>query len=142
MKEQENAFVRTAAQIEAALDQNYRQYLTGRLERPQRWLDCVEDEIEVGLSRYDRFTADRPHRHPVATEHVYVLEGEVRLLLLEDRREFRLRPGDFFVLRPGAAYASKNAPRTRVLFIKAPGGNDKDPVEPDPETAAWLDRWD
>ena len=142
MERQEKAFVLRAGQVEAALEKNYRQYLTGRLERPQEELDCVEDDIEVGISRYDRFTADAPHRHPVATEHVYVLEGEVRVRLPESGQELRLKRGDFFLLRPGVAYASKNAAGTRVLFIKAPGGNDKQPVEPDPDTAAWLERWD
>ena len=142
MKQQETAFVLRARQVEAALDKNYRQYLTGRLERPQKELDCLEDDIEVGMSRYDCFTADVPHRHPMATEHVYVLEGEVRVRLLESGQEYRLERGDFFLLRPGVAYASKNAAGTRVLFVKAPGGNDKQPVEPDPDTAAWLERWD
>ena len=143
MTQEQKAFVLRAGQVEAALDKHYRQYLTGRLERPQIELDCLEDDIEVGMSRYDRFTADLPHRHPVATEHVYVLEGEVRFRLMDGTgREYRLGPGDFFLLRPGVAYASKNAAGTRVLFIKAPGGNDKQPVEPDPDTAAWLERWD
>lgn len=143
MNKQQTAFVLRAGQIEEALDQNYRQYLTGRLERPQEKLDCVEDDIEVGISRYERFTADQPHRHPRATEHVYVLEGEVRIRLLDGTgREYRLGPGDFFLLRPGEAYASKNTAGTRVLFIKAPGGNDKQPLKPDPDTAAWLKSWD
>ena len=140
MTQEQKAFVLRAGQVEAALDKNYRQYLTGRLERPQKELDCLEDDIEVGMSRYDCFTADVPHRHPMATEHVYVLEGEVRVRLLESGQEYRLERGDFFLLRPGVAYASKNAAGTRVLFIKAPGGNDKQPVEPDRAPAAWLER--
>ncbi len=142
MRQEQPAFVLAAQQIEWALHQTYRQYLTGRLERPQKELSCLEDDIEVGISRYDGFTADKPHLHLRATEHVYVLEGEVRIRLMNGGQEYRLKQGDFFLLRPGVAYASKNAAGTRLLFIKAPGGNDKQLAEPDPETISWLAAWD
>lgn len=98
MKQRESAFVLNAAQIEYALDHNYRQYLTGRLQYPQKELICLDDDIEVGMSRYDCFTADKPHLHTQATEHVYVLEGEVRIRLMDSvGQEYRLKAGDFFV---------------------------------------------
>lgn len=97
MKQRESAFVLNAAQIEYALDHNYRQYLTGRLQYPQKELICLDDDIEVGMSRYDCFTADKPHLHTQATEHVYVLEGEVRIRLMDSvGQEYRLKAGDFF----------------------------------------------
>lgn len=143
MQQDRNAFILSAEQINFALDHNYRQYLTGRLERPQKDLNCLEDDIEIGLSRYDFFTADKPHLHTQATEHIYVLEGQVRIRLMnDDGQEYTLKSGDFFLLRPGVAYASKNAAGTKVLFIKAPGGNDKKLVEPTPEIMAWLEIWD
>lgn len=129
--------------LDDALDREYRQYLAGHLERPQEFLKNIEDDIEIGISHYRTFTADKPHVHPVATEHGYVLQGGLRLRLLDGSgEEFDFGPGDFFVVQPGTPYAGKNLPDTRILFIKSPGGNDKQEVAVDEETRAWLSGWD
>ena len=130
------------ADLDSALAQEYRQYLTGHLGRPQPFLRHIEDDIEVGMSQYETFTADKPHVHPVCTEHGYVLSGVLRVRLLDSGEETELHEGDFFVLRPGTPYASKSLAGTRVLFIKHPGQNDKTLVEPDEETAKWMSNWD
>jgi uncharacterized cupin superfamily protein len=133
----------SARQLEQALSREYRQYLTGHLQRPQPHLQHIEDDIEVGISHYREFTADKPHIHPVATEHGYVLEGSLRLLLLDgSHREVQFDAGDFFVLQPGVGYATKNAPGTKILFIKSPGVNDKQELAPTEEVTAWLSAWD
>ncbi len=125
-----------------ALNKTYRQYLAGRLEAPQPYLPCIDDDIEVGISYYRKFTADKPHMHPVAMEHGYILSGKLRLMLLDGTHEtFEFGKGDFFVIPTGTAYAVKNAPRTKVLFIKSPGGNDKQLVEVTPEVQEWLSKW-
>lgn len=129
--------------LEQALAKQYRQYLTGHLQRPQEFLKHIDDDIEIGISHYQEFTADTPHMHPVATEHSYILQGSIRLLLLEDEpREYQFDAGDFFVLRPGIGYATKNAPGTKVLFIKAPGTNDKTALPVTEELTKWLSSWD
>lgn len=130
------------AELDQALEQEYRQYLAGHLARPQPFLQHIEDDIEVGMSLYHAFAADQPHVHPVCTEHGYVLSGAVRVRLLDRGEEAEFQAGDFFVIRPGTPYASKNRAGTRVLFIKSPGQNDKTPVDPDEETAVWLSAWD
>jgi len=131
------------ARIKDVLDREYRQYLTGHLARPQPELQHIEDDIEIGMSYYQTFTADTPHVHPRATEHGYVLEGCLRIRLLDGSgTEMEFHEGDFFVIRPGTPYAGKNKEGTRILFIKSPGVNDKTPVEPDGETRAWLRSWD
>ncbi|MBQ8791721.1 MAG: cupin domain-containing protein [Ruminiclostridium sp.] len=128
--------------LDEALSKKYRLYLTGRLQKPQNELQFIEDDIEVGISRYDVFTADTPHMHPVATEHAYVLEGSIRVRLLDgSEKEFEVNAGDFFVLRPGIPYATKNKEGTKVLFIKSPEGNDKTVVEADEKTKEWLGSW-
>ena len=38
--------------LENALAQEYRQYLTGHLQRPQPHLPHIEDDSEVGISHY------------------------------------------------------------------------------------------
>lgn len=132
-----------AAALDAALEAEYRQYLTGHLQRPQTHLAHIETDIEVGVSFYREFTADVPHVHPTATEHAYVLSGSVRCRILDGtENETQFDAGDFFVLRPGEAHATKNAPGTKVLFIKSPGLNDKTPVLTDERTKKWLSAWD
>ena len=128
--------------LDLALGQEYRQYLAGHLSRPQPLLKHIEDDIEVGMSLYTEFTADKPHFHPECTEHGYVLSGAVRVKILDTAEEEEFREGDFFLIRPNVRYASKNAPGTRVLFIKAPGKNDKMEIVPDEMTKAWLSAWD
>ena len=131
------------AELDAALSQEYRQYLTGRLAREQKFLKHIDDDIEIGVSYYEDFAADAPHVHPVATEHGYILQGSLRVRLLDgSNQEFQFNEGDFFVLRPGVGYATKNAANTKILFIKSPGGNDKALLRADAETRAWLERWD
>ncbi len=130
-------------EINRALKKQYRQYLCGHLKKPQPFLEYIEDDIEVGISHYQDFQADQPHVHPVCVEHTYVLEGCVRFRLLDGSGEmFELRQGDFFILPSNTPYATKNAAGTRVLFIKAPGINDKQLIEVDQETEKWLSAWD
>ncbi len=130
-------------EIDKALSQEYRQYLSGRLIREQKYLRHIDDDIEVGLSHYVNFTADKPHMHPIATEHAFVLCGSVRIRLLDgSNQEFQFDHGDYFTIRPGVGYASKNKANTKVLFIKSPGGNDKLEVSIDNTTRNWLSSWD
>ena len=129
-------------QMEDALSHEYRQYLTGHLGRPQPYLKHIEDDTEIGMSYYRKFTADTPHMHPFCTEYAYILEGTVRMQLLETGEEMEFNQGDFFMLKPGTPYATKNAPQTRVLFVKVPGINDKTLVTVDKKTKRWLQSWD
>ncbi len=130
------------AEISQALGQRYRQYLTGHLENPQPELQHIDDDIEVGISNYEQFTADTPHVHPKCTEHVYVLQGSLKMRILETGEEILLNQGDFLVLRPNTPYATKNAPNTKILFIKHTATNDKTLVDIDDETREWLKSWE
>lgn len=130
-------------ELESAFAHEYRHYLAGHLTREQPFLRHLEDEIEIGISDYQSFTADRPHCHPIATEHGYVLRGSIKIRCFEETgtTEMEFREGDFFLIRPGVCYASKNAPGTRILFIKSPGGNDKRLIQVDSDTEEWLKAW-
>lgn len=130
-------------EIAHALSHEYRQYLTGHLQREQPHLQHIDDDIEIGISFYREFTADKPHMHPIATEHSYILQGCLRLRLLDgSNMEYEFHKGDLFVLRPSVGYATKCAPDTKILFIKSPAGNDKTLIEPDRKTEEWLKSWD
>ena len=130
-------------EIDEALNKEYRQYLAGNLTKEQKHLPYIADDIEVGISNYTEFTADKPHMHPVATEHGYILQGALRIKRLDSNQEAEeFRTGDFFVIQKGIPYASKSIAGTKVLFIKSPGINDKTVVDVDDETALWLSAWD
>ena len=135
----------TKKELENAFLHEYRHYLTGHLQRPQKHLKHFEDDIEIGMSDYPEFTADQPHVHPTATEHGLILKGSVKIRCLQNdgstTEEMKFDEGDFFLIRPGVPHASKNAPGTRVLFIKSPGINDKTVVEVDDDTKDWLKSW-
>ena len=129
-------------ELNKSLDLEYRQYLTGHLQRKQPNLKHIDDDIEIGISYYKEFTADIPHVHPVATEHGYVLQGCVRMLVENCDVEYQFNEGDFFVIRPGVGHASKNAPNTKVLFIKSPGINDKKTIDVSDTLKQWLSSWE
>lgn len=69
--------------IEDALSKEYRQYLAGRLKKEQPFLKHIDDDIEIGISNYVTFTADKPHMHTQCTEHNYVLRGKMKVKLLD-----------------------------------------------------------
>ena len=125
-------------EINDALDIKYRQYLAGKLMYPQEEMDPIESDIEVGISDYKTFMAEKPHVHPIANEFNFVLEGELKIWLLDSGEKFSFKKGDFFRLEPGTPYASKSTGGTRVLFFKVPGGNDKKLVDVDEEVKNWL----
>ena len=129
-------------ELDSALKLEYRQYLTGHLQRPQVHLKHIEDDIEVGVSYYREFTADTPHVHPIATEYGYILQGTLRLQLLDgSHQEYEFYEGDFFLLRPNTPYATKSMAGTKILFMKSPGVNDKTLVNITEETEKWLSAW-
>lgn len=129
-------------EIDRAFEKEQRQYLTGHLEKPQI-LQHIDDDIEIGISQYREFTANIPHMHPIATEHNYILEGCIRIRLCDGSdAELEFKAGDFFVLRPGTPYASKNAAGTKILFVKTPGINDKTVIQVDEKTKKWLSAWE
>ena len=115
--------------IEDALSKEYRQYLAGRLKKEQPFLKHIDDDIEIGISNYVTFTADKPHMHTQCTEHNYVLRGKMKVKLLDGSCE-------------EYEFSEKNEAGTRVLFIKSPGINDKTEVAVDVETQRWLLSWE
>ena len=126
--------------IEEITNIDYRQYFAGHLERPQL-IDAIDDDIEIGISNYKEFTADKPHVHPVCSEYGYIISGVSKVLLLDCNEEYTLKEGDFFHISKGTPYASKHAKGTKVLFIKAPSNNDKTLVEITEDLDKWMKSW-
>ena len=126
--------------IRSALSLQKRIYLTGHLKRPQDALQHIDDDVEIGISFYQVFTSDKLHYHVRITEHWYVLEGIVKLLIVDNNKfkEMQFFTGDFVVIPPGTIHVTKNAPGTKVLFVKAPSENDIVEVPVPEEVSEWM----
>ncbi len=124
-------------QIEAALDENGRQYLAGDLKRTQTLAEIFDSAVEAGISKYAHYTADGAHYHAICTEYQYVLEGKAKYLDVDSNEVVEVEAGDFYVIRPKTKYFQKSAAGTKILFIKAPGGNDKCTVSLTEEQEHW-----
>lgn len=137
----EGPVVFTSDSLADSLSQMGRVYLSGHLEHPQGAMPHVADTaVEMGMSFYEDFSCDKPHLHETNFEFNYIAEGVTHLYDIEGDREWVLPAGSAFILRPGTPYVTKHAPGTRVVFFKAPGGNDKRVIEVPPHVRAWMDQ--
>ncbi len=128
--------------LNQALRSSYRVYLCGDLQKPQDCLSWISDTmLEIGTSLYKEFTADHPHFHAQATEYNYVLHGVSKVLLIDEGTEYIFDENTLFVIPPHTRYASKHMAGTRILFIKYPGGNDKNLITVDGSLKQWLETW-
>ena len=128
-------------EIASALDDSYRVYLCGDLQKPQSFKWIHDENNEVGISFYKMYTVDQPHFHTKATEYNYIICGSTKLLLIDSQKEYLFEAGSIFVLPPMTKYATKHLAGTKVLFFKSPGGNDKNLVEMDSTLKNWLHSW-
>ncbi len=127
--------------LRQALQSSYRVYLCGNLSKPQEMKWIPDGQLEIGTSLYKEFTADKPHFHAAATEYNYVISGKTKVLLIDEGQEFTFEEGSLFVIPPHTKYASKHLGGTRILFVKNPGGNDKNLVNINEALTDWLKSW-
>ena len=79
--------------IEAYLAETGRIYLCGNLQKDPE-VDYIKTEAyEMGISDYPEYTSMRPHIHTFNNEYSYVLDGEIKVLLLSSGREYLFRKG-------------------------------------------------
>ena len=128
-------------EIEDGLKEKGRVYLCGNLEFPNGVQHIQTKEYEIGISLYSVFSVDKPHYHSYNTEYNYVLEGEIKVLLIREGKEFHFKKGDFFVINANEPYIGKALPNTKVLFSKVPGGNDKVEVKTEKTIQNWSSQW-
>ncbi|KAB2332611.1 cupin [Bacillus mesophilum] len=124
--------------LDNVLQYNERQYLVGNLKIPQMLQHIHDNNIEVGISHYKKFTADKPHIHIEVTEYQMILQGysEIKDMLTEEIIE--LHEGDFYIVNKETPYAQKSKEDTKILFFKYPSINDKQIIEIDQSTQSWL----
>lgn len=138
MEDNKHIYIVRSDEILHAQSEEYRQYFIGKLKRPQLLRHLEENNLEIGSSLYSFPKADTPHLHQKSSEYIYLLSGTYRIFLIDTKEEYELHEGDFLVIPPLTAYASKAVQRnTRTLFIKT-GGNDKVSVDIDEDLQVWL----
>ena len=128
-------------EIQKSLKHNKRQYLCGNLKLPQLLNAIPDDNVEVGITKYQKYTAEIAHYHTTCSEYQYVLSGATKFLNVESGKTFELKKGDFFIVRPNTKYYQKAKKGCMVLFFKFPGGNDKVIVELTESQKQWGEKY-
>lgn len=137
-----NRFItRKKEEIEKVFLGERRQYFVGNLKKPQKLPFLLSENVEVGLTSYDRFQAEPAHRHLTACEYMYMIAGRTQYMDLDTREIYEYKEGDFFAIYPGTTYVQKSEAGTKILFIKEPSINDKEIVEMDEEALQWVSKW-
>ena len=129
-------------QVEKVLEEVGRAYLVGHLSRFQPGLNHVGNlasPIEVGVSKYDNPTIDQPHLHQWNTDITVVLDGMFAVRIIATGETQIVKPGGACVIEPGCAHVCVASANTRVLFVKSPGGNDKQLVKLDEASRRWAE---
>jgi 8-oxo-dGTP pyrophosphatase MutT (NUDIX family) len=127
-----------SASIAAALHGQTRQYLAGALQLPQSLAHIHDADLELGISDYAEPAFEPAHRHAKAKEYQYVLRGMTEYQDVDTGDIHRFTAGDFYVIYPETSYIQRIKRDTRILFIKYPAGNDKEPVSADAALDAWA----
>jgi len=127
MKPQDQIGFIPQEEIDAALkDEGVSQYLTGNLKRPQALKAIPDDDVEAAISEtFAEPETGLKHFHPIVTEYQYVLEGSIDVLEIASGVKHHFKKGDFFIIYPHTEYQTTIAPRSKILFFKYPGMNDK-----------------
>ena len=132
----------SCGEIEAGLSASGRVYLCGDLAAPNGVRHIKTDGYEIGISGYPEFKFEKAHVHTFNTEFNYIIEGELKIFLLDEEREYHLKKGDLFVINRDEPYVGKAKAGTRTIFSKTPGGNDKVLVPMDERLLRWGSSWD
>ena len=129
--------------IDAALNDSLRVYLCGNLTRAEKITHIPTSGLEIAISRYKEYTAEKPHYHQFNDEYNYVAVGEVKIYIVGKRKEYHFRQHDLFMIEPNETYVSKAKKGTEVFVVKSPGGNDKVLLNDVPDYVnQWLESWE
>lgn len=129
-------------EIEKGISATGRVYLCGNLAKPNGIEHFPTNGYEIGISCYQKYTCEKAHYHSANTEYNYVLEGCIKILLLNEEKEYQFKKGDMFIINVGEPYIGKSMAGTKIIFSKDPGGNDKVLFPMDDAVTRWGKSWD
>ena len=129
-------------EIEKGLTNNGRIYLCGNLKKENAIRHFHTDGYEIGISDYPEYTFEKAHIHSFNIEYNYVLEGSVKIFMLDEKKEYQFNKGDLFIIQVGEPYVGKMIAGTRTIFSKDPGGDDKVLVHMNEALLRWGETFD
>lgn len=124
--------------IDSVLRKKDREYLVGNLTRPQDLQHIVDEDVEIGISDYEKSNVDQPHFHPCISEYQYILKGEIVVFDLENMESYELSAGDFYAVPKGNRRIQLSKANSRILFVKNTSMDDKQVVTVSDEVHAWI----
>lgn len=128
--------------VREALSKQIRVYLCGNLSAPEDFEFAKTDGLEIGISHYDEYTAEKAHMHEWNHEYNIIKYGAVKVYVFNEHKEYEFHQDDMYVIEPGMAYVTKALAGTEVLFVKLPGGNDKKLLPVTDSIVEWSKSWD
>ena len=129
-------------QVRKALSKQIRVYFCGNLSNPEDFEFAKTDGLEIGISHYDSYTAEKVHLHEWNYEYNIIRSGVVKVYVFSEHKEYEVHQDDMYVIEPGMAYVTKAIAGTEVLFVKLPGGNDKKLLPVTDNIMEWGKSWD
>lgn len=129
-------------EMRRSLQKQLRVYLCGKLSASQDFESVETDGLEFGISYYEVFTAEKAHFHKWNCEYNFVIQGSVKVYNISEQKEYEFHKDDMYVIDPDMIYITKARPGTEVIFVKSPGGNDKQLVKPTAAIEAWSRNWE
>src|SRR5690625_3046393 len=114
------------------------EYLVGNFSRHQKIKHIIDEDVEIGISDYDKTNLDKPHFHPCISEYQYILKGEVIVFNLENMEHYHLREGDFYAVPKGNRRVQLSKANSRILFVKNTSMDDKQVVTVSEEVHQWI----
>lgn len=128
--------------VRDSLSNQIRVYLCGHLDSPEPFEHINTDGLEIGISHYDDYTAEKPHLHKWNYEYNYVKSGFVKVYNFNEQKEYEFHQDDMYLIEPDMPYITKALPGTEVLFVKSPGGNDKELIPVTEQITNWGKDWE
>lgn len=129
-------------EVRETLSKQIRVYLCGNLSDPEPFDFVKTDGLEIGLSHYQHFTVEKAHFHQWNREFNIIKAGSVKVYVFDEDKEYEFHQEDMYVIEPNMRYITKAQPGTDVIFIKDPGGNDKELLPITEKILNWGKNWD
>lgn len=129
-------------QVRESLSKQIRVYLCGNLSSPEDFEFIKTDGLEIGISHYDIYTVEKPHLHKWNHEYNIIKSGVVKVYIFSEHKEYEFHQDDMYVIEPGMEYVTKALAGTEVLFVKSPGGNDKNLLPTTDQIKEWGEKWE
>ena len=128
-------------QVRETLFKQIRIYLCGDLSEPEDFEFVKNDGLEIGISHYDEYTAEKAHLHKWNHEYNIIRSGAVKVYVFNEHKEYEFHQDDMYVIEPEIEYVTKALKGTEVLFVKCPGGNDKELLPVTYAILSWGKDW-